>query len=94
MSDTSNLKRKDPDSTVDFGVDWTDYLANNNDALAGSTWVVPAGLEEVSSSFTEDHAFVWLSGGTVGSTYTVTNRITTAGGRTEDESIFVMIEER
>jgi hypothetical protein len=94
MSDTSNLKKKDPDSTVDFGIDWTDYLASNQDTIESSTWEVPAGLTEEDDSHTNDHTFVWLSGGTVGSTYAVTNRIETAGGRTEDETIYILIEER
>lgn len=94
MSDTSNLKTKDPDSVVDYGIDWSSYLASNNDTIASSSWIVPAGLTKASDSHTADHAFVWLSGGTVGSTYQITNRITTAGGRTEDESIHIQIIER
>lgn len=94
MSDTSNLKKKDPDSLVDYGIDWTDYLASNQDSIESSSWEVPVGLTEEGDSHTEDHTFVWLRGGTVGNTYAVTNRIVTAGGRTEDETIYILCEER
>lgn len=36
----------------------------------------------------------WISGGTAGTTYRVTCRIVTAGGRTDDRSIFIKVKER
>jgi hypothetical protein len=39
-------------------------------------------------------ASAWLSGGTAGQSFTVTNRITTTGGRTEDRSFTIRVEER
>lgn len=80
--------RHDPDSTIDYQVDWTDWLAaEGNDTITGSTWIVPTGLTKNSDTYTTTSATVWISGGTVGTLYTVTNRITTAGGRVEDQSI-------
>lgn len=38
-------------------------------------------------------ATVWLSGGTAGTDYTVTNRITTSDGRTLDKSITIVCSE-
>jgi hypothetical protein len=37
---------------------------------------------------------VWLSGGTVGERYTVTTRITTSAGRTDDRSIEIWVRQR
>lgn len=37
---------------------------------------------------------VWLMGGTSGQVYTVTNRITTNQGRTDDRSLTILVEER
>lgn len=49
---------------------------------------------KVSETNTATKATVWLSGGTAGQIYTVTNRITTAAGRTEDRSFAIRVEER
>jgi hypothetical protein len=83
---------KDPDAILDYAVDWSRWLAG--DAIAASLWIVPAGLTKVTESKTATKAIVWLSGGSEGQTYTVTNRITTAAGRTEDRSFTIRVEER
>ncbi|MCC6366857.1 MAG: hypothetical protein IT165_25325 [Bryobacterales bacterium] len=83
---------KDPNAVLDYSVDWTRWL--NGDSIATSDWTVPVGLTEVTDTHTGTKATVWLSGGTVGATYTVTNRITTTGGRTDDRSFDVKIAER
>lgn len=83
---------KDPDAILDYAVDWSRWLAG--DTIAASVWLVPTGLTKVSDSNTATRAIVWLSGGSAGVTYTVTNRITTAAGRTEDRSFAVRVEER
>jgi TRAP-type uncharacterized transport system substrate-binding protein len=83
---------KDPDAILDYAVDWGRWLAG--DTIAASVWLVPTGLTNVSETNTATKAIVWLSGGSAGVTYTVTNRITTAAGRTEDRSFTVRVEER
>ena len=83
---------KDPDAVLDYLIDWTRWLAS--DKIATSAWIVPSGLTNVGDSKAATTATVWLAGGTAGQSYTVTNRITTTGGRTEDRSIIIRIEER
>lgn len=83
---------KDPNATLDYSIDWSKWLAD--DTILSSAWTVPAGLTQVSASNTTTIATVWLSGGTASQSYTVTNRITTAGGRTDERSIIIRIEER
>jgi hypothetical protein len=83
---------KDPNAVLDYTIDWTRWLAG--DQIATSEWLVPTGLTKMADSTTASSATVWLSGGTAGQTYTVTNRITTAAGRTEDRSFIVKVEER
>ena len=83
---------KDPNAVLDYTVDWTRWLAG--DQIATSDWLVPTGLAKMADSKTGSTATVWLSGGTAGQSYTVTNRITTAAGRTEDRSFIVTVEER
>jgi len=83
---------KDPNAVLDYSIDWTRWLAG--DQIATSVWLVATGLTKVADSKTASSATVWLSGGTAGQSYTVTNRITTAGGRTEDRSFTIRVEER
>jgi hypothetical protein len=83
---------KDPHAVLDYTVDWTRWLAG--DTIATSTWLVPAGLTKQADSKTSTAATVWLSGGTAGQSYTVTNRITSGAGRTEDRSFSIRVEER
>lgn len=79
---------------LDYTVDWTKWLDEVEDTIATSTWIVPTGLTKVTETNTTKLATVWLSGGTVGTNYTVTNRITTVGGRIDDRSITIRVRER
>ena len=83
---------KDPDATLDYTLDWSDYLGG--DEIATSAWVVPEGLTKVSESSTTTLATVWLSGGAAFTTYRVTNRVTTVGGREDDRSVLIQVRER
>ena len=83
---------KDPDAILDYSVDWAKWLAG--DQINTSDWTVPVGLAKTLDAATATKATVWLSGGDAGQSYTVTNRITTAGGRTEDRSFIVKVENR
>lgn len=82
---------KDPDSTEDFQFNWKPELGG--DTISASTFLLPDGLTEVSSSYTPTTATIFVSGGSVGTIYRITNRITTAGGRTKDKTIRVLVDE-
>jgi len=83
---------KDPDAVLDYERDWTSWL--NGDTIASSQFIVPDGITVDSNTNTDTHTIVWLSGGTVGTKYRVTNRITTVGGRTDDRSFLINIKEK
>jgi hypothetical protein len=94
MSNAVRTFRKDPDAVLDFGLDWSDWL-ESADVIAASAWTsTPIGLTLASESFDDTKAVVWCSGGLPGTTYTLTNRITTDDGRTDDRSIEVVVTER
>ena len=76
---------KDPDEVKDYGVNWADRL-DEGDTIATSVWVVPTGITQNSASNTATTTTIWLSGGTLNTTYSLVNRITTAGGRTLDQT--------
>ena len=84
---------KDPDAVLDYSIDWSKWLAG--DQIQTSEWTVsdPAILG-ANDSNTATRTTVWLSGGMAGQSYTITNRITTSGGRTDDRSFTVKIADR
>lgn len=86
---------KDPDALLDHEMDWTEWL--DGDTLAASEWIVPDGItkdSEKGDTFTATATVIWLSGGTEGEKYTLTNRITTAAGRIDDRSATVKIRSK
>ena len=83
---------KDPDGDKDYGIDWSAWLSA--DTILTSTWAVPTGITKTSDSATGTTTTIWLDGGTAGERYTLTNHITTAGGRSEDQSIIIRMKEK
>ena len=85
---------KDPDAVLDYSVDWSLWLAG--DEIFTSEWLLEEGalIEKATDSNTATKATVWLRGGQSGITYPVTNRIVTVGGRTDDRTISVKVEDR
>lgn len=88
---------KDPDAVLDYTVDWNGAAAlggpwlQTSETITTSTWIVPVGITQNSTSNTTTTATIWLSGGTAGTTYEVTNRVVTNQGRTNDHTIRVFV---
>jgi hypothetical protein len=84
---------QDPDSILDYEFAWAAKL--NGDTIATSAFIFEDGLAEASSSNTDTTTTVFINaaGGGLGGIYRVTNRITTAGGRTMDKTIRILISE-
>ena len=94
------LVPKDPDSIVDYGRKWVDWLSES-DSIIASQWIIettesPITLSIDSSGIDSngDATFCWLSGGLVGMIYKLTNRITTNDGRTEDRTGILRVQEK
>jgi len=83
---------KDPDEVLDYEIDWSDRLGT--DTIATSTYTVPAGITKNSSTNDDTTTTVWLSAGTEGETYSILNRITTAGGRTMDQTVKLKVKSK
>lgn len=83
---------KDPDSTEDFAFNWVMDL--DGDLITSSTFTLPDGMTEVSSTNSAHATQIFVSGGTRGQTYRITNRIATSGGRTFDKTIRIYVKER
>lgn len=95
--------RKDPQSVLDYGIDWSTWLkteaevladTDSADTISTSTWTVPAGIIEDSDSKADRATTIWLSGGTAGTNYILANKIVTVGGRTCERSIEIIVEQR
>ena len=84
---------KDPDAVLDYSIEWSKWLAG--DQVRTSTWTVSdTAIEASNDSNTATRTTVWLSGGVAGQSYTVTNRITTSGGRTDERSFVIQVQDR
>ena len=83
---------KDPNAVIDYAVDWTLWL--DGDTISSSIWTAATGITIDSNTNTITNSTVWLSGGTAGASYEVTNRVVTAGGRTDDRTILISVAER
>ena len=95
---------KDPGSEVDYTHNWAaKYLDSSSPAetLSTSAWSIEpappspvAGeLTVASDSNTTTAATAFFAGGVVGKVYRAINRVTTSGGRTEDFTLVIRVEE-
>lgn len=82
----------DPDAVLDYAVDWSDWLATG-ETITTSTWTVPTGIEETTPPPSTDGsvATIWMTGGTAGTRYALTNHIVTSAGREDDRTIYLKV---
>lgn len=88
---------KDPEAVLPFTVDWSAWLTAENDTASAITWTVPTGLTQEATpapTIVSGKATVWISGGTPGETYPVVCRIATTGGRVDERTIRIRVEQR
>ena len=83
---------KDPQAVLDYQINWASWLGV--DTISTSTWTLPTGITKASDTRTTTTTTIWLSGGTDGSSYNLVNTIVTAGGRTEERTITIVVENR
>ena len=84
------MEYKGPNGVFEFTVDWTTELGG--DTISTSAWTVETGITKDSDTNTTTAATIWLSGGTLGKVYKVTNRIVTAGARTFEQTWFITVQ--
>ncbi len=78
---------KVPKADLWYSIDWSEWL--NGDDIASSNWIVPSDLTKTNENIDSGtKASVKISGGKVGETYTVINRIVTVTGQETDERSF------
>lgn len=84
---------KDPNATLDYAVDWSNWL-QSGETISSVAWTVPTGLTKTTESSTTTAAVVWVSGGGAGMNYIVACKITTSAGRIDERSILIKVEQR
>ena len=87
---------KDPGSSADFKIDWSDLLGQSSpvDTITTSTWTVTNGATVDIESNTDSTATAWISGGTDRKYCELTNKVVTTAGRTYERTIAVKIQQR
>jgi hypothetical protein len=94
----SNLQwdHKDPNEVLDYQIDWTKRLSAS-ETISTSSWTIvgdDSALVQNSDAISGVYTIVWLSAGTAGKKYTLTNRIVTNQGRTMDQSVVLRVKEK
>ncbi len=86
---------KDPDATLDYTLDWSDWL-NENESLTDVD-VEISGATLVQKQITNRMATAWISGGSVGIAISLRFRITTDSApvhRIDDRTLLINVAER
>lgn len=88
-----NWPDKDPQETLDYRLNWRARIVPG-DKINSSTWSSPNGITKGINTYTDYTTTLWLSGGSVGSTYEFTNAVTTVGGRVMEQSVKVTVVDK
>ena len=81
---------KDPQSKLDYTIDFTKHLADD-DQIIDARFTTNGALQMFSPTHNESQAQCWLSGGIVGVSYPVTCSVTTQRGRQHDRTFRIAI---
>lgn len=83
---------KDPQAILDYSIDWTSFL-ETAETIATSQWFTTSGITVDVTGHTTKVATIWVSGGTLGQSYELTNRITTSNtpARVDERTIIITI---
>jgi hypothetical protein len=87
---------KDPDSILDYSVDWTDW-AQPGETITTTTFTVESGganLTLANPGSLTNIATVTISGGDVGNIYVIKNTIVTNNDNTDVRRFRVKVEKR
>jgi hypothetical protein len=83
---------KDPAAVLDYAVELATWLGS--DTLSTRVVTVPSGITKDSDAISGTKVLAWLSGGTAGVDYQVVYKWTTAGGRTDERTLIIRVQQR
>lgn len=82
---------KDPNSTQNYSIDWSDNLTG--ETIGTSTWSSsPTGLTVGTGTISSLSTTTSVSGGTAGLVYVVSNKVYTNNGIIDERSITLRVE--
>jgi hypothetical protein len=84
---------KDPNAVLDYKWDWTDWLPTGDTITTANVTIASGDVTLNSQSNTTSDVTAWVSAGTANTKATLTARVTTAQGRTDDRTITLVIQE-
>lgn len=87
---------KDPSSTVDFSIDWSDWLAADEQIVSAAWNIEPSlagGLQAGQLIDAGSVRGVFVSGGSAGDRYRLTCHVVTDAGRSADRSLALRLME-
>jgi len=99
------MPSKDPSEVLDFSIDWNrsgegkpdgSGWLNTGETITASTWTVETGLTQTTPTPSQvaGKTTIWLSGGTTGGRYRVTNHVTTSQGRQGERTIRIDVRDK
>jgi len=94
--------RKDPAAILDYTFDWFDWLkgeqvrgiAQPDDAIIAHTVTATNGLQITNTTADSNSVTAWVAGGTAGQVHSITCKIQTQLGRTDERTMRIRIEEQ
>lgn len=84
--------QKDPQATLDYTIDFSLWL--NGDTISAATWTVGAGITKELDTKTATTVVIWLSGGTLATSYSVSVHIITVAGRIDDRTLTISVVDK
>lgn len=85
---------KAPNDVLDYTFKWKPWLEKDSDTIAITTVSVDSGITLDSRTNNDDSVTAWISGGSSGCTYKITNQIITNNStpRTKEAHFFIRVE--
>lgn len=84
---------KDPEADLPWHFDWSEWL-EDGESITASVMTASAGVTLHDAGFSATDTTVWVTGGTVGNIYQVSNRITTSQAKIDERSIRIRVKNR
>ena len=87
---------KDPESVIDFTINWAATLAESSpsDEISTSAWTADQAMVVDSDTNTTTTTTVWVSGGTRWKYANLVNTVVTTAGRTYERTITVKLQDK
>lgn len=85
--------KQQPNEILDYDVSYADFLSNRSDIISSVSVTAEPGIDVDSVNVAPPICKIVLSGGTNGSTYKITVRMTTTSGVVKEDEFLVTVKE-